>query len=206
MFQRFLGRFPPEGAIGCSGEELLAYLDPLPVGFPDLVIRFAGATFGDGLYRLYEPGEIGRWTGVAVDAFPDLAKRIVCFGMSWLGYQYALDVERTADDQPLTLLLDPGAAEAVEIPANFVGFHDEIVLEYPDAILGLDLFEEWRAEGQPPLEAGWCAGFRVPIFRGGEEAVENLEPVEAEAYWRRSAELRAGLTEPERPVERSGIV
>lgn len=191
MFQRFLGRFPPEGAIGCSGEELLAYLDPLPVGFPDLVIRFAGSTFGDGVYRLFEPGEIQRWTDAAVEVFPDLRGRIVCFGMSWLGYQYALDVERNEDGQPLTLMLDPGAAEAVEIPATFVGFHEEVLLEYADAILGADLFEQWRAEGHAPPEAGQCAGFRVPIFQGGEESVANLELAAAEHYWARFGRERS---------------
>jgi hypothetical protein len=204
MFQRFLGRFPPEGAIGCSGEELLVYLDPLPVGFPDLVIRFAGATFGDGLYRLYEPGEIRRWTDAALEVFPDLRGRIVCFGMSWLGYQYALDVERTEDGQPLTLMLDPGAAEAVEIPATFVGFHEEVLLEYADAILGADLFDEWRAEGHAPSEAGQCAGFRVPIFQGGEESVANLELTAAEEYWARFGRERSGA-DPTPAPERARI-
>jgi hypothetical protein len=196
MFERFLGRFSRDGAIGCSGEELLAFIDPLPVGFPDLVIRFAGATFGDGLYRLYEPHEIAKWTSAATDVFPELDGRIVCFGMNWLGYQFALDVQRHEDGEPLVLMLDPGSGEAVDIPATFVGFHEEIVLEYTDAILGSDLFEEWRAEGHPPPRSGWCAGCRVQIFLGGADDVSNLELMEAEAFWNRSGRLRASGAPP----------
>jgi hypothetical protein len=191
MFERFLGRFTPVGAIGCSGEELLAFIEPLPIGFPDLVIRFAGATFGDGLYRLYEPGEIEKWTRVAAEAFPALDGRIICYGMNWLGYQFALDVEREEAGEPLVLMLDCGAEEAVEIPATFVGFHEEVVLEYPDAILGSDLFEEWLAEGNAAPEPGWCAGCRVPISRGGADDVSNLELVDAATYWSRSGRVRA---------------
>jgi hypothetical protein len=196
MFKRFLGRFSPEGAIGCSGEELLAYIDPLPVGFPDLVIRFAGATFGDGMYRLYEPSEIVKWTTVATDVFPDLNGRIVCFGMNWLGYQFALDVQRDEEGEPLVMMLDPGSGEAVEIPATFVGFHEQIVMDHTDAILGSDLFEEWRAEGHQPPGAGWCAGCRVQIFLGGADDVSNLELMEAEDYWSRSGRLRSNGAPP----------
>jgi hypothetical protein len=205
MFERFLGRYTPEGAVGCSGEELLAYIDPLPVGFPDLVIRFAGATFGDGMYRLYEPHEIARWTGVATDVFARLDGRIVCFGMNWLGYQFALDVERDEDGEPLVLMLDPGAGEAVEIPATFVGFHEHIVLEYTDAILGSDLYTQWRAEGNPPPGPGWCAGCRVQIFLGGEDDVSNLELTEAEEYWTRSGRLRADGAPPADPIGNAQI-
>jgi hypothetical protein len=196
MFGRFLGRYAPEGAIGCSGEELLAFIDPLPVGFPDLVIRFAGATFGDGQYRLYEPSEISKWTGVAIVAFPNLDGRIVCFGMNWLGFQFALDVQRDEGGEPLIMMLDPGAGEAVEIPATFVGFHEEILLAHADAILGSDLFEDWCAEGQSPPSAGSCAGCRVPLFLGGADDVSNLELMDAEEYWDRSARSRATGVSP----------
>jgi len=77
-----------------------------------------------------------------------------------------------------------------------VGFHEEIVLDHTDAILGSDLFEEWLAEGQPPPRAGCCAGCRVQIFLGGADDVANLELMEAEAYWNRSGRLRASGASP----------
>jgi hypothetical protein len=196
MFERFLGRYPPEGAIGCSGEELLEFIDPLPVGFPDLVVRFAGATFANGQYRLYEPSEIAKWTGVAIGAFPNMHGRVVCFGMNWLGYQFALDVQREEGGEPLVMMLDPGAGEAVEIPATFVGFHEEVLLAHADAILGSDLFQDWCADGQPPPSAGSCAGCRVQLSLGGADDVSNLELMDAEEYWDRSARLRSSGVPP----------
>ena len=198
MFERLLGWFSPEGAVGCSGEELLACIDPLPVGFPDLVIRFAGATFGGGLYRLYGPEAIATWTAVATHVFPELEGRILCFGMNWLGYQFALDVEREEGGEPLVLMLDPSVGEAVEIPGTFVEFHEDVLLEYTDPVLGSGMFEVWRAAGHPAPSDGWCAGYRVPLFLGGEDDPSNLWLTDAEVYWSLSGELRAkpGLPAP----------
>ena len=201
MFGRFLERFSPEGAVGCSGEELLSFIEPLPVGLPDLLIRFAGASFGDGLYRLFEPREIEAWTDLAGQAFPALRDRLLCFGTNWLGYQFALDVSREEAGEPLTVMLDPAAGESVEIPATIVGFHEDVVLEYTDALLGRTMFERWLAEGNPTPPQGWCAGYRVPLFSGGEDDVANLELTEGRAYWGLMAQLREHATA--RPSEGS---
>ena len=191
MFGRFLDRFPPEHAEGCSGEELRVLIDPLPRGFADLMVRHAGASFGEGVYRLFTPPEVPRWTALAEEAFPEVSDSVACFGMDWTGRQFALDVRREEGGEPLTLMFDIGAGETVEIPATFVGFHDEALIEFPDTLLSLGLYTAWRAHGGLPPAHSKCVGWRLPLFLGGEEEASNLVAHDAESYWRDLAEQLA---------------
>lgn len=200
MFGRFLDRFPPEHAEGCSGEELPALIDPLPGGFADLMTRYAGASFGDGLYRLFTPEEVVKWTALAGGCFRGAADTVACFGMDWTGRQFALDVRRVERGEPLTSMLDVGAGEIVEIPASFAELHDEALLGFPDVLLYEGLYAEWRAHGGLAPVHGKCVGWRLPLFLGGEEEASNLVMHDAESYWRELGDRLAGS---ERSVEGS---
>ena len=194
MFERFRERFELDGAVGCSGEDLLNVIDPLPDGLADLMIRWAGARVGGGLYRLHVPADIPAMTSLATDAFPAVDGRVVCFAADWLGRQYAVDVGReAANGEPLLLLLDPWSAQPLEIDSVFVDFHDDDLVEYADDILALDLFAAWLDAGGSMPGADACVGYRVPPRVGGPERAENLELVPFERAWRVAADaLSAG--------------
>jgi hypothetical protein len=192
MFERFRERFEIDGAAGCSGEELLALIDPPPDGFADLMLRWAGATVGGGLYRLFLPREIPAATSLAVQAFPDVDGRAVCFGADWLGRQYAFDVGReAANGEPLLLLLDPWSSEPFEIDSVFVDFHDDDLVEFADDILALGLFAAWLDAGGSMPGPGTCVGYRVPPRAGGADRPDNLALVTFGEAWGAAADLRA---------------
>ncbi|MBT2533274.1 DUF1851 domain-containing protein [Arthrobacter sp. ISL-48] len=98
------------------------------------------------------------------------------------------------EGQPLVLIFEPGTGETLEIPAPFSGFHDEELTEYADAALAREFFEIWSAANSDslPLSPHQCAGYRVPLFLGGSDAVENVELSDLEAYWSICGQLRLG--------------
>jgi hypothetical protein len=192
MFERFRGRFEIEGSSGCSGEELLALIDPLPDGLADLMIRWAGAQVGGGLYRLHVPAEMPAMTAVAHRVFPEVAERALCFSVDWLGRQYAVDVGReAANGEPLLMMLDPSAVAPVEIDSVFVDFHDDDLVEYGDDILALGLFTAWLDAGGSMPEPGRCVSYVVPAHFGGADHPDNLRTATFLDVWNDAAARRA---------------
>jgi hypothetical protein len=88
------------------------------------------------------------------------------------------------------LLLEPGTGEALEIPFSFARFHEQLD-ELREPALAASFFASW-ARANPevlPLGAMQCAGYKVPLFLGGKDSVDNLEIVDVEVYWSLSGQL-----------------
>jgi hypothetical protein len=114
------------------------------VGVAEFMAEFGGATFSGGLYRVHDAETADVATRFVRDAFPEHADHVRVFGYDWLGRQFALDPRRLAGGQPQVLMLEPGTGDALEVPATFVGFHDEEMVEYADAVLAIHFFDESR--------------------------------------------------------------
>ncbi|PZR51805.1 DUF1851 domain-containing protein [Xylanimonas oleitrophica] len=164
-------------------------------GYAEFMAEFAGASFGGGLYRVHEARSGPQGLALVVEAFPELATRVLPFGYDWLGRQLALDTGRVDAGQPQVILLEPGTGEALEIPLSFVTFHDQELIEYADAALAAEHFQAWSAgnSGVLPLQRGQCVGYRVPLFLGGQDTVENLEVVDLDVYWSICGQLRQSV-------------
>jgi hypothetical protein len=149
------------------------------------MLEFGGATFSGGLYRVHDERSSAVAEGLISDAFPEFSDRARVFGYDWLGRQFALDFRRLQGGQPLVLMLEPGTGEALEIAANFVDFHDEEMVEFSDAVLAINFFDEWRAAHPDsiPLARDACVGYKVPLFLGGEDTIVNLELSDLDVYW-----------------------
>jgi hypothetical protein len=184
MFERFRAGFEIDGEIGCSGQDLVALIDPIPDGVADLMIRWSGASVGGGLYRLHPVSAMPAMSALAVSVFPEVAERALCFGVDWLGRQYAVDVAREAPNgQPFLLILDPWSAAPFEIDSVFIDFHDDDLVEYGDDILATELYAAWLDAGGSPPASGSCVGYRVPLYAGGHDHPANLEAVGLESAW-----------------------
>jgi hypothetical protein len=77
---------------------------------------------------------------------------------------------------------------------SFAAFHDEELIDYADAALATGFFESWSAANgdSVPLSRDQCVGYRVPLFLGGEDVVENLAVTDLEVYWTICGGLRRG--------------
>jgi hypothetical protein len=193
MFERFAANFPvlPGGqmpGMTSRDDRLLAC-----AGYAELADRFAGCSFENGLYRFHD-----RLTGpsaaeLVTEAFPQFASRACPFGYDWLGRQFAVDSGRCERGEPLVLLFEPGTGEALEIPFPFARFHEQLE-ELREPALAVSFFASWAGAnpGSLPLGSRQCVGYRVPLFLGGKDTVENLEVTDLEVYWSLSAQLRQG--------------
>lgn len=194
MFERFHSQFR---LVPAADEPASPWRDARlanVAGYEDLMASYAGASFENGLYRLHSSatGPAGQ-QGVDT-AFPEYARRLVVFAFDWLGRQFALDLGRVESGEALVMMLEPGTGEALEIPADFVAFHDQELIDYRDAALASDFFASWAAANPEavPLDVSRCVGYRVPLFLGGRDSVDNLEVTDFDVYWTMTGPLRVG--------------
>jgi hypothetical protein len=187
----FAAHFEPDG-----GGVLSAPRDSLLAGassYQVFVEEIAGKTFNRGAYRGHDAASAAQARQLVVAAFPEIAESVSQpFGYDWLGRQFALDGNRTDGDEPLVLLCQPGTGHVLNIPATLASFHEEVLVEQPEEAFEASLFAAWsRANADAlPLARDACVGYRVPLFVGGEHAVENLEVTDIEVYWDVVGQLR----------------
>lgn len=153
------------------------------IGFNELFGSFNGQSFGEGLYRLHEISEIEKWNDIVSKGFPEFVGRISCFGYDWLGRQFALDNQRIENGQAQILMFEPGTGEVLEIPCNFYDFHNEEIPNYHDACLASEFFQNWKETNKLTLKHDECVGYKIMLFLGGEDTLENLELSDLDVYW-----------------------
>jgi hypothetical protein len=180
MFGQFLknffpSRFPQEA----SATGKLTRI----VELNELLSRFGGCSFNDGLYRLHRLDDIPEWNSIVGYAFPEFANRITCFGYDWLGRHFAIDAGRREGSGPAVIMLEPGTGEALEVPRSFIDFHNLELIDEQDRALASSFFAEWLAAGNPSLTRDQCAGYKRPLFLGGRDTLDNLEISNLEVYW-----------------------
>ena len=182
MFEKFQSNYVKSDV---SGGAISLPLD-IPVktvGLGEFFENFSGCSFGGGLYRVHSFQEIEKWNQVVGEAFPEFANRIYCFGCDWLGRQFALDRGRIESGEPLTLMLEPGTGEALEIPVNFVQFHENELVDYGNEALAAEFFQEWLSAGNKSPRPDQCVGYKKPLFLNGSDTIQNLELTDLEVYW-----------------------
>jgi len=196
MFERFQGAFGPRrDALEVGAAWTHPRLSSV-AGYEAFAQDFAGASFGGGLYRVHDSVTGPRAFTFVSDAFPEFTQRSCPFGYDWLGRQFAVDSERVDKGQPQVLLLEPGTGEALEIPVDFAAFHDEELVDQSDAALASGLFGAWSKANPDtqPLLRSQCVGYKIPLFLGGADAIENLEVSDIEVYWTVFGQLRRQAT------------
>lgn len=138
-----------------------------------------GASFLNGLYRVFEATEVDKWNKIVGEAFPQAKDMVRVFGYDWMGRIFAVNKA-----QGNTVMLEPGTGEILSVPANVVDFHDVEIAEYPGDSLASGFFEKWyELSGHYQLKHNECVGYKIPLFLGGKDNVENLEASDMEVYW-----------------------
>lgn len=194
MFGRFVSAYAAAGYDAASTRG--PWSDPRLMtahGYAEFADQFAGASFAGGLYRVHDAHTGPQSLALVSEAFPGFSARVCPFAYDWLGRQLVLDAGRTVAGQPQVLLLEPGTGAALEIPRSFVEFHEEELVDYAEAVLATSFFEAWSALNRDaqPLQRDHCVGYKVPLFLGGQDTVENLEMIDLDVYWSICGQLRA---------------
>lgn len=84
----------------------------------------------------------------------------------------------------------PGTGDALDIPVSFPDFHDHGLIEFAEDALALEYYEDWKVTAPGDLPFNKCAGFKVPLFLGGRDEVDNLEATDMDVYWSLMGQLR----------------
>jgi hypothetical protein len=192
MFERFKQRYTVtfRPSMGSAGPIVTSPLENTP-DYEDFMREYAGATFNEGVYRVHSLEARARWIRLVEQAYPMYRGQFAVFGCDWLGRQFALDSQRRENDQPLVVMYEPGTGQALEIPATFQGFHDEVLSMESDAALADVFFQGWLRVGNRGPRPTECVGYKVPLFLNGEDSIDNLELTEMEFYWELTAQLLA---------------
>jgi Domain of unknown function (DUF1851) len=140
-----------------------------------------------GAYRRFTETDLAAIADDVAAAFPEFSGRITMFGCDWLGRVFATDSARGGE----VLMLEPGTAEALEIPVDFAEFEASELVDNPDAALALGFYQSWREAGGAAPGPGQCIGYRKPLFLGGADTIDNLELVDLSVYWSVTAQVIA---------------
>jgi hypothetical protein len=149
----------------------------------ELLLRFAGVSFNNGLYRVMSPDIIVLAKSFVAEAFPSFSNSVVSFAYDWLGRMFALDANRREGNLPAVVMFEPGTAEALEIPCNLLTFHEIELIRYREAALAGDFHKQWLAKNRIMPKYDQCIGYKKPLFLSGQDTVENLELANLDVYW-----------------------
>jgi hypothetical protein len=159
-------------------------------GLGALSTELGGATFDHGLYRVLRAEQVPIARSTLEAVFPEYRGRIVPFGFDWLGRHFASDLLRVQNGQPLVLMLEVGAGEAMEIPATLFDFHNVELVDYRDDALAAKFWNQWRNLNPAALAFKMCVGYKVPLFLGGADVIDNLEVQDTDVYIEICGQLR----------------
>ncbi len=141
------------------------------------------------------------------NVFPEFEKRVTAFAFDWLGRHFVVDHQRKENNKPLILLLEPGAGEAMQIPVPIEAFHNSELTEFVDDALAAQFFGRWRTKDSSNIKFDKCVGYKVPLFLGGSDTVENLELTDMSIYTEICGQLRNKIrTLPEGAVIRDLLI
>ena len=166
MFEKFNGFVGLNNGIGFDSLE-------------DFTLSTNGKTFLNGMYRFFKTAEIEKWCKIVEEAFPQYKNQISVFAFDWLGRIFASDYK----DEEI-MIMEPGTGEVLSAPMSIEEFHDNIIPENPQDSLAADFFNEWYEKNNHyVLKHNECAGYKVPLFLNGDDALDNLEVSDMEVYW-----------------------
>jgi hypothetical protein len=152
-----------------------------------LLKRHGGAIFENGLYRLHTFESCLRWSSIIPEYFEAYQNNMLPFGFDWMGRQFCMS---TADSGSI-YLFDPATEEVLDIDQSLHSLHNVLFTNDAADVLDAELFGRLRAfYSLQEISFDQCLGFRIPLFLGGVDALENYEICNMEVYWEITKQLK----------------
>ena len=180
MIKNFLLFFNENAVIEYSGDL-----------YNDFVSQLGGKRFGDGIFNSFSRDNLEQWTEIVCGAFPEFRNLFKIFGYDWLGRCFAIDLRKNTYGN--ILMFEIGTNDVLEIPCVFETFLNEEIPLYTDACLAKSFFDEWMIFFGKAISYGRCASYRIPLFLGGEDNLNNLEDSDMEVYWDIITQIKSRL-------------
>lgn len=146
-----------------------------------VIASLGGRSFGRGAFKVFCASDLSKWDEIAKALFTALEDELKVFGYDWMGRIFGLDM-REGPDFGTVVLMDASIVRYYSTGRGLLGFLNEEIPCHSEACLEMRAYEEWVAShGTVPLLE--CAGYRVPMFLGGNEEVSNMGLLDMEVYW-----------------------
>lgn len=157
-----------------------AGVEKLPGNIAAFFTECGGCVFNNGSYKTHSKKSSDDWISLIGEYYTDYKNRILPFGFDWMGRQYAVD---TTSDHNL-LMFDPSTGEVFELPQSIEAFHNSELVNDRDSILSEDSFNDAiNILNVKFLSYESCLGYKVPLFLGGKDDLNNYEVADLEVYW-----------------------
>lgn len=144
----------------------------------DLIEQFGGYAFDKGLYRIHTYSSSLFWTDIITKFYKQYEGKVYCFGYDWLGRQFAIHTQL----ENYTFMFDPSTAEAFTLNCNLFDFHNIELVDYKAESLLTKEFNLFFSRNPKELAFKECVGFKIPLFLGGKDSVDNYEITDMEVY------------------------
>lgn len=157
----------------------------LPVELFNLLDSFGGSTFNNGLYRIHSFASSVQWALIIAEYFNQYQHKIYPFGFDWMGRQFCLS---TSND--ILFMFDPATGGVFELRQTLTLLHDEDFVNDTDDMLSINLFNKALAFYKlSSIGYNECLSYKVPLFLGGKDSIENYELQDVEVYWHIESQL-----------------
>ena len=149
----------------------------------ELFGSLGGISINKGLFKIHSFQSSKKWTEIICEIFPKYTNRISVYGFDWVGRQYAKDL-----DKDFTYLFDIATGEDFELEQPLSEFFNVDLIEYEEETLNTEEFNEWN-KNKIELDFDQIVGYKIPLWLGGEDSINNYEIADAEVYWEINRQL-----------------
>lgn len=148
----------------------------------DTFIRaFSGKQFGNGMFNVFWEKDMQQWRDNVCMAYPMIEGEIEVFGYDWLGNCFGICKNENEDEQ--VYLYEIGTGEILIVANSFEEFINEEIPNNTQACLAEKFYEEWLDSSGIEVKYDKCIGYKIPLFMGGEDNINNLEENDLDVYW-----------------------
>lgn len=151
----------------------------LPKAFVGLISKIGGAVFENGILRIHTFESSLHWAVKLERYFTDKKEYIYPFAFDWLGRHFCINSQNGT-----VYMFDSAMFELFALPGSVSSFFENDLVDDSDALLGISLFNTVCAKLKiEKLEFEQCIGYKVPLYLGGKDEIQNFEIQNLEVYW-----------------------
>lgn len=177
MLEKFLSKFKVSSKV--TKDEDNSFFKDVPSELFTLLNVYGGSSFNNGLYRLHTFKSSLRWVINITEHFKKYSNNIYPFGYDWMGRQFCLGKSNN-----IIYMFDPATGEDLEFQQNILLLHENDFVEDTDDMLSVNLFNKLlKLHNISQLSYNECFGYKVPLFLGGSDSIENYQKQDLEVYW-----------------------
>lgn len=183
MFDDFKKNVKVETVAVIENEDLISNINN---DLKTLFFECGGCSFNNGLYRIHNPNSSLHWAIIIGNYYPKYKGRIIPFAYDWMGRHFTTDVNR----ENCILMFDPATGEDFELNENLLLFHNESLVYERESVLAEQLFNKViNVLSVSKINYNDCIGYKVPLFLGGSDTLNNYELSNMEVYWEIQCQL-----------------